>query len=381
MNILLSIHHKMSKNAGAPGVTYQLFKEYEQLGHNVMLFSFDSLPSYVPEKFKMLLFPFYLSRQINRLIKANTLDVIDASTGDAWIWSILRRKKIRTVLVTRSHGLEHSVHENLLEEKRLGNVKLSWKYPFYHGGIRLWEVAVSLRRADGSLFLNNHDMKYAVEQLQVKEASSQVIGNGLPDYFLNLPVINHLNSKIHTIRIAQVGSYIQRKGILYTARAMNNILEKYPNVELSFIGTGCSREKVLADYHSAVHERIHVISQYDHEELPSLLQNHHIKLFATLSEGFPLGLIEAMACGLAPITSYGPATFIQDGWDALIIPPRSSPAIEEKVETLINNPDLLFKLQVNAYETAQEYKWSQIACDTIEYYKQLYTDSKVLMQA
>ncbi|CAM3268992.1 glycosyltransferase family 4 protein [Paenibacillus lupini] len=369
MNILLSIHHEMNINAGAPGVTYQLSRQYERLGHQVSLFSYNDLPSYIPAKLKGLVFPYYLMRRIK---KSDPFDIVDASSGDAWLWSLFRRKdREEPALVTRSHGLEHTMHIGLLEEQKRGNVKLSWKYPLYHGGLRLWEVAVSFRKADGSLFLNQQDYEYAIHKLRVKQASSRLVRNGLPDYFLNLSIDNVPVIAGAPIRIAQVGSYILRKGIAYTAEAMNVILKEYPNAEMSFIGTGCSRETVLADYDAAVHSRIHVIPAYRHEELPSILMGHQIKLFPTLSEGYPLSLLEAMACGLVPISSFTTSSFLQDGKDALLIPMRESSAIKSKLRQLLDVPSQLQSMQRNAYETAQTHDWSQIASETIQFYKEL----------
>ena len=35
MNILLTIHHDLDPNAGAPGVTWKLGQEFQKLGHDV----------------------------------------------------------------------------------------------------------------------------------------------------------------------------------------------------------------------------------------------------------------------------------------------------------------------------------------------------------
>ncbi|MFF2481809.1 glycosyltransferase family 4 protein [Paenibacillus sp. NPDC058071] len=369
MYILLSIHHPLDENAGAPGVTYRLGEQYRRLGHSVALFSFDQLPSYIPGKLKPLFFPFFLWRQIRKLASEKKLDVVDASSGDAWLWSLLRSRRNGPILVTRSHGLEHTMHESLLEEERRGHLRLSWKYPLYHGGLRLKEVAISFRRADGSLFLNQRDYDYALRRLKVEGANSRIVRNGLPDAFLGLPI--EWGAAGQAIRIAQIGSYIPRKGIRYTAAALNGLLRWYPHVSISFIGTGCSVERVLEDYDEEVHSQISVVERYRQVELPALLTGHQIKLFPTLSEGFPLSLIEAMACGLAPVTAFSTDAFLQDGHNALIIPARDSQAIAQKLELLLANPQRLREIRVQAYETAQTYGWSRIAQDTLDYYESL----------
>lgn len=370
MNILLTIHHEMDINAGAANATYQLSSQYEQAGHRVSLFTYNNLPSYLPGKLKAIVFPYYLFRYVRR--EGQKLDVVDASSGDAWIWSLFRRKSREPALITRSHGLEHMMHEGLLEEHKRGNIKLSWKYPLYHGGFRLWEVAVSFRKSDGALFLNQQDYNYAVTKLKVRPASSRLVRNGLPDYFLGLPIsVQELQPGDEKIRVVQIGSYILRKGIQYTAEAMNTILRNYPQVEMSFIGTGCPAETVLADYDPELHSRINVVPGYNHKELPALLAGHHIKILPTLSEGYPLSLLEAMACGLAPVTSFTTEAFLRDNEDALVIPARDSDAIVRKLELLLNDPYRLFELRRRAYQTAQLHDWREIAGEAIEFYKEV----------
>jgi glycosyltransferase involved in cell wall biosynthesis len=369
MNILLSIHHEMNINAGAANATYQLSRQYEQLGHQVSLFSYDNLPTYLPGRWKAIAFPYYLFRHIRR--SGRRLDIVDASSGDAWIWSLFRRKSREPALVTRSHGLEHTMHKGLLEEHKHGNIKLSWKYPLYHGGLRLWEVALSFRKADGALFLNQQDYYYAVNRLKVRPSSTRLVRNGLPSYFLGLQLSVSTLQPGDPIRIVQIGSYIHRKGIKYTAEAMNLILREYPQAELSFIGTGCPPETVLADYDPEVHSRIKVISGYNHKELPSLLEGHHIKLLPTLSEGYPLSLIEAMACGLVPITSFTTKDFLKDNEDSIVIPVRDSAAIMSRLRQIFDNPEQLSELRTKAYETAQQHDWGQIAGEAIQFYEEV----------
>jgi glycosyltransferase involved in cell wall biosynthesis len=173
------------------------------------------------------------------------------------------------------------------------------------------------------------------------------------------------------ICIAQVGNYIGRKGIEYGAVALNSILARYADVKVSFLGTGCSEAEVHADFEPAVRDRIRVVPRYQHEALPELLRGHHIKLFPTFSEGFGLALIEAMACGLAPVTTTtsGPMEIVSDGHDGIFIPSRDSQAIAQALERLITDRPYLENLRHNAYATAQKYSWEKIARDNLALYE------------
>src|SRR5436853_4915635 len=86
--------------------------------------------------------------------------VIDASGGDAWLYSLLRRR-VRPLLVMRSHGLEERLADHTMDSVRRGEVALGWRYRLYHGGWRLWETTRSLRAADLVLVSNEADREYA----------------------------------------------------------------------------------------------------------------------------------------------------------------------------------------------------------------------------
>lgn len=373
MKILLIIHHYLDLNAGASSVTWHIGQQYKKLGHEVEYYSFDNLPFKLTEKAKRLLFPLFVATHIFNLARKQAVEVVVSSTGDTWVWAkLLRNSTTKTILVTQSHGLEHTLHLQHLEEARRGNLHLSWKYPFYHGGFRLWEVAVSLRYADLVFLLNRHELDYATKQLDVKSENAYVISNGLSEAFLNIPFKPIFKLEDSAIHIAQIGSYILRKGIHYVVSALNLILTRYLHIQVTFLGTGVSEKEVLADFDPVVRDRIQVVPHYPHEILPTLLKGFQIKLFPSLSEGFSLALPEAMACGLAPIATAIPGSteLVRDGYNGILIPPCDSAAIEQALELLICDHGYLERLRRNAYATAQNYSWKRIAQERLSLYEE-----------
>jgi glycosyltransferase involved in cell wall biosynthesis len=376
MKILLTIHHELDRNAGAPGATWKLGQEYQKLGHEVQYYTFDNLPDKLSGRVKSIMFPGFVASQISALVKKQAVDVVDASTGDAWIWAKMRRifRENSPLLVTRSHGLEHIMHLENLEEARRGKLHLSWKYPLYHGGFRLWEVANFSAGCRFELILLNHrDLEYGVEKLGVDPGTdAHVLLMEFQRLFSIYPFEPTPEAEDSVIRIALVGNLYPRKGIHYGVPALNKILARYPQVEVSFLGTGCSEAQVYADFEPCC-TRSHPshVPRYSHETLPELLRGHHIKLFPTLSEGFSVALIDAIACGLAPVTTTtpGPMEIVRDGHNGILVPPRDTQAIEQALERLITDRPYLEKLRRNAYATAQKYSWHRIARDNLTFYE------------
>ena len=360
MKILLTIHHTLDPNAGAPGSVLKLGQTYQSLGHEVHYLSYDNFPKQLPGTF----FPELAAAYLHRHNRQHRFDVIDASTGDAWVWGTLLRRFApnHPLLVTHSHGLEHSVHLENLEEAKRGNLTLSWKYPLYRGSFLLWEVATSLRCADLVFLLNKPDLTYATEVLDVSIKQAHVVPNGIPNALLNLP-FEPLPSTDSALRIASIGTYISRKGIHYSVPVLNRLLARHSHLSISFLGTCCPEAQVHADFDVEVRDRVQVIPRFQHDQLPELLKGHAIKLFVPLSEGFGNALIEAMTCGLAPITTAapGPLEIVRDGHDAIVIPLRNSEAIEQALERLICDRPYLEQLRRNAHNTSQNYSWLNAA--------------------
>jgi glycosyltransferase involved in cell wall biosynthesis len=376
MKILLTIHAYMDKNLGAPGVTWNLGQEYKVNGHDVSFFAFDQLPSWCSGILASIMFPIFVAIHIMKMLSQGSLDVVVASSGDAWLWAKAFKPFHNRVpmLVTQSHGLEHMMHLQCLQSEIEGHLNLSWKYPIYHGGYRLWEVAQSLRLSDFCFFLNSDDADYAIYKLGVQAEKVRIIPNGIPDELLGLPITSFGVQKSNQIRIAHIGSYIPRKGIDFTSQAIANLFRKYEDVTIVFLGTGCEVSRVLDDFDSALHHRIRVLPSYKRSDMPDLLNNCHIHLFPTLSEGFGLVLLEAMACGLVPISTKvpGPREIITHECDGLLIASRDSQAIEDALEKLILDEDLLMRLRANAYETAQRYSWRKIVKSRLSIYQNYY---------
>ena len=381
MRVLLAIHTDLNINAGAAGSTYWLAKEFKGLGHEVELYSFDDLPHWMqrPElpdwttrRLKEVLFPFFVKGRIRALRRHSGLDVAVISSVGAWLAALrFFRKGEGPLIVTRSWNSEHRMHEMLLEEARQGNVKLSWKYPLYHGFYQLRTVALATRRADLATFLNQDDLEYAVTHLGAEPERAKLVFNGIPDYLLGLP-LEPTPLEGGELHIVQIGTWIARKGVAYSATALNRILQRHPEVQLTIMGTDeVPVSETLSSFDPSVHARISVIQKFNHCDLPELLRGKHIKVFPTLVEAFGKALIEAMACGLAPVTtSVIPKGIVQDGVDALIVPPRDADALEHALERLIQDRQFLEQMRENAQGRAQAFSWRKAAEQRLELYSE-----------
>lgn len=365
----MSIHHRLEPNRGAPGACLALGAALTSLGCAVDYFGFDQAFPKTPEDclLNTVRFPWWLAAFLIR--HGRQFDLIDCHTGDAWVWATLGRLPVgrRSVLTTRSQGLEHVVDQHLRE----GGAMLNWRYPIYHGGLRLWEVARSLKLSDHCVFTNAEDRDYARDRFRLSDGRLSVIPNGIgADFFKHhdVPLVDQ-----GPIRLAFVGSWIPRKGIGMLVETLCALAETNLDFEVSLLGTIAQSSVVLANFPHSLRSRITVDSLYRNADLPRKLVGHHVLLCPSLAEGFSIALIEAMACGVVPIaTPVGgvPAVIVPDS-NGFIVPAGDAAAMVRAVRWLATERTVLARMRQRARETAQLYGWNEIARRNLELYEGL----------
>jgi glycosyltransferase involved in cell wall biosynthesis len=128
-------------------------------------------------------------------------------------------------------------------------------------------------------------------------------------------------------------------------------------VELTIIGTlplePCAAlEKEL--------KTVRWIQTCPHAQVLQEMVSHDVFLFPSLFEGFGLVLLEAMAMGLPIVTTANTAgpDLIDDGVEGFIVPIRSSQAIVEKLQLLLDDPSRLAAMSEAAKKRAATFTWS-----------------------
>ncbi|MBN1155739.1 glycosyltransferase family 4 protein [candidate division KSB1 bacterium] len=141
------------------------------------------------------------------------------------------------------------------------------------------------------------------------------------------------------------------KGILDIYEAIPLILEKYPNLRISFAGEGkdMGKLKLLCSkkpFCDAVNFRGYI---RDDEKIDFLMSGDIFILPSHHKEGMPYSILEAMAAGLPIITTSCGAIpeIIDDGENGFLIPPGRPDLIADRVERLLSNLHLRSRISVN----------------------------------
>lgn len=156
------------------------------------------------------------------------------------------------------------------------------------------------------------------------------------------------------LRIAFVGSFVQRKGISYLLDAVSAF---GPDQVRLVVAT---RTLEFADLPaSATSPNVEFKIGMSREELVPFLHGCHVFALPSLIEGFGLVITEAMAAGLPIIaTSHTCALdIVEDGKTGFILPIRDADALVGTIRTCIERRSELFDMGQSASRAARELTW------------------------
>ncbi len=156
------------------------------------------------------------------------------------------------------------------------------------------------------------------------------------------------------LRVAFVGSVIQRKGISYLLDAISKIGHKH--VQLTFYTRGFVDYSLLKEYSEGY---VNLRIGCSNHEIVSALKSSDIFILPSLAEGFGHVIAEAMAVGLPVIASENTMArdIVTDGDEGFVIPIRSSEAIQDRLEWAIKNRAILFDMGIASSKTIRAYTW------------------------
>ena len=359
MRILIAIPVARQREAGAAGVVFNHARELEKRGHTVDCWFLDDL---VPGRaglgrFAALLFALRIARKI--LKDRQTYDVVNlhAPSGCAYgLWRKFLRPQGAPPYVFTMHGSEEWISYIMTREYRLGRAdNYGWKNRLWHRVYHQNMYDISIRTADYGAVVNRAGAVIA-----------QITRGGAPGrvrYLPNAAEESFFTPRDYdarqTLRLLFAGSWIDRKGIYYLTEAFALFCAKVPDITLTVAGCMMPEEKITSFFPPQVRDRVRVIPMVKRADMPALYAEHDIFVFASLAEGMPLTLLEAMATGMPIITSDAPgmADIVEDEFSGLLVQPADANQLAAAMERMCRSADLRRQLGQAAQCTARRYTW------------------------
>jgi len=220
-----------------------------------------------------------------------------------------------------------------------------------------------LKNADAVIALTG-DMKREIRGICNRDVF--IIPNGIDlERFENLSkedLRNKLEIKEENI-ILFVGTLRLVKGVRYLIEAMKTITDKNKNSRLFIVGDGEER-KYLEDLvrNLSLEKCVTFIGKVPNDEIPKYMAASDVFVLPSLSEGFPVTVVEAMASGLPIVatTIRGLPEIIKDGKNGFLVEPKNPEQIAEKVLLLLENDELRERISEKNKEKAKGYSWEAV---------------------
>ena len=245
-------------------------------------------------------------------------------------------------------------------------------YRFTRARLRLLTILIvqnqAMRFADGVIFLT----RYAAQVIQHKTGKLNriaIIPHGVDLAFKRNPLVRpwprEKGPPIYCLYVSNIDMYKHQWEVV---QAITKLRNRGHDINLVLAGGGSGRAQQILDDEISVSDpqRLFVEDRgfVKHDELPSLLSNANLFVFASSCENFPVTLLEAMTTGL-PIacSNRGPMPeVLADG--GVYFDPENSDSIADAVEQLITNASLREKVARRAKTLSEQYSWSRCANET-----------------
>ena len=164
-------------------------------------------------------------------------------------------------------------------------------------------------------------------------------------------------------RVIAIGRLEAVKGFDMLLGAFARSAQQHPGWTLKVIGDGSQREQLHA-LAAALQIDDRVSWELAVKEPEKELHRANLFVLSSRYEGFPMVLLEAMACGL-PVVSFdcpsGPRAIIHDGEDGLLVPSNEVEALAEAMSHLMGSEDERKRLGERAARAVERFGLAEIA--------------------
>lgn len=163
-----------------------------------------------------------------------------------------------------------------------------------------------------------------------------------------------LGLRPHSVLVGTVGRPIAEKGHQYLIEAMPEVLRAHPDTEFLIVGEGNLREALSQQAaRVGVGDRLHFTGA--RSDVPELLSLMDVFVFPSVSEGFGIAVLEAMASRLPVVVSdIRPLVdIVEHGVSGLLVPARNAPALAAALNQVIAEPELRQRLASGGRELVE----------------------------
>lgn len=149
-------------------------------------------------------------------------------------------------------------------------------------------------------------------------------------------------------------------------RVLAHLNDDYPSCRLLMVGPdkGEGTLRSVRDEISnlGIQHKVELPGGVPKKDVPRWLSKGDIFLNTTNVDNAPVSVLEAMACGLCVVSTNvgGIPYLLEDGRDALLVPPGDEKAMADAVRSILKDPKIATDLSRNGRIKAEQLAWSKV---------------------
>ncbi len=379
LRILIVVNQAWDSRLGAVRVYAELAERWRELGHTVERFTLsEAFPPGRRGRAKFALRQILFPREAAAYLRQNAdrFDVVDALIGS--LPQAKERLGFTGLLVARSVGLYR------LYDQFEADVRTRWpQQPRGKFLGRIFYAFIKRRLTRDSDSAVGHADLINVPNEEEADCLYRELGSGhrivVQPYGVTQTQRTALagaaasaSDRLKHPKVSFVGMWSPRKGAKDWADILRRVWQVYPETRFSFLGVMVRPEQVWSDLGLRSSEKVEIVPEYLHDDLPKLLGDSTVGAFPSYVEGFGLAVVEQLAA-LLPTVAFdvaGPRDISGAGLKDMLVPPGDAERFAEAIcRVLEMSPAAYAELARRSADRAAAFDWSQIARNTIEIYQ------------
>lgn len=296
-------------------------------------------------------------RPFVRLLRSGTVDVVHAHKFGSNLWAALLKPRSRLpVLIAHEH---------------------SWSY---EGTLRrVVDRELIARRAAAVVAVSPTDRLRMIELERIPPGKVVCIPNGIPDRPLGDPQFarRELGLTPSDSVVGTVCGLRPEKELETALRALARLAPQRPELRFLVVGDGVERPR-LERLAAELGVPATFLGHRSNDEIPDLLAAMDVLVLSSRFEGMPLAVLEWMAAGKAIVASRvgGIPTMVEDGEEALLVPPRDYVSFADAIGRLLDDPAERKRLGEAAQRRQRaQFRFDQTIARLESLYDTLYADA------
>lgn len=213
---------------------------------------------------------------------------------------------------------------------------------------------LALRRCSGVLFQNEDDLAFFISEGMLPKGQSWLVINGSG---VDIDHFAPSSRPLGPVTFLFVGRLLRDKGLFEYVQACRLLAARGVPARFQILGSLDSNPNAIQADQLAAWVREGLVEYLgETEDVRPALAAGHVLVLPSYGEGTPRSVLEAMAMGLAVVTTDVPGcrATVRDGHNGFLVPVRDSEALAEAMTRLALDPDLIAQFGREGRRIAEE---------------------------